>query len=502
LPDVDASLEELSYALDVLGLDGFVLFTNSNGVYLGDPVLESVFEELERRETVVYVHPNPSPDPAAHSLGLPDNLLDFPTDTNRAVAQMHYTNRFARTPRVKYIFSHAGGSIPYLAARFAIIDEMGFIAGGEQRGTAADMFRRIYWDTALATSDPVLRMLRDVAGINQVLYGTDFPYLRRDLQSNSLKNTGAEAPWLTIHPLSHKDSVGAAVLRSTVAPMKGKVQGTAGRGPFNDIMERVAVPDGVTFDAATVGGIHGWWANPAQARKGATIIHAHGGWFNLGTAQAYRNFVGHIALNAGADAFIPEYRLAPEDPFPAAIRDLEACYCGLVDKGITKIALTGDSAGGNLALVLLSIASARDFRSGIAPMGALAFSPVTDLALTGESYDTRAEADPFFTRSQVAGLVRSYLGETDPKNPLASPLYGDLSGLPPIHVHVGDDEVLLDDSHRYVERAVAAGVDAKLEVWMGMPHGFVTNVGGFNAATQALKASGAFLNDRLELTGR
>ena len=185
LPDVDDCLEELSYALDVLGLDGFVLFTNSNGVYLGDPVLEPVFEELERRKTVVYVHPNPSPDAVAHSLGLPDNLLDFPTDTNRAVAQMHYTNRFARTPNVKYIFSHAGGSIPYLAARFAIIDEMGFIPGGGQRGAAADMFRRIYWDTALAASDPVLRMLRDVAGINQVLYGTDFPYLRRDLAVNS-----------------------------------------------------------------------------------------------------------------------------------------------------------------------------------------------------------------------------------------------------------------------------------------------------------------------------
>jgi 6-methylsalicylate decarboxylase len=185
LPDVDASLEELSYALDVLGLDGFVLFTNSNGVYLGDPSLEPVFVELERRKAIVYVHPNPSPDASAHALGLPDNLLDFPTDTNRAVAQMHYTNRFARTPNVKYIFSHAGGSIPYLAARFAIIDEMGFVAGGEQRGKAAKMFRRIYWDTALAASDPVLHMLRDVAGIDQVLFGTDFPYLRRDLAIDS-----------------------------------------------------------------------------------------------------------------------------------------------------------------------------------------------------------------------------------------------------------------------------------------------------------------------------
>jgi 6-methylsalicylate decarboxylase len=187
LPDIDASLEELSYAFDVLGLDGLVLFTNSNGLYLGDTALEPVFEELERRKAVVFVHPNPSPDAVAHSLGLPDNLIDFPTDTNRAVAQMHYTNRFARTPNVKYIFSHAGGSIPYLAARLAIIDEMAFIPGSEERGAVASMFRRMYWDTALAASDPVLRMLRDIAGIDRVLFGTDFPYLRRDLAVNAKK---------------------------------------------------------------------------------------------------------------------------------------------------------------------------------------------------------------------------------------------------------------------------------------------------------------------------
>jgi monoterpene epsilon-lactone hydrolase len=299
----------------------------------------------------------------------------------------------------------------------------------------------------------------------------------------------------TIHPLSQEDSVAAAALRSVVAPMKGKFEGTAGRGLFNDIMERVAVPEGVTFEAATVGGIPGWWAKPARAQKGAAIIHVHGGWFTWGTAQAFRNFAGHIALSAGADAFIPDYRLAPEHPFPAAVRDLEACYRGLVDKEVTKIALTGDSAGGNLALVLLSIAS-------VAPVGAVVFSPITDLALTGETFDTRAEADLYFTKSQAAGLVRSYLGATDPKNPLASPLYADLSGLPPIRIHAGDDEVLLDDSRRYVENAVAAGVDARLDIWMGMPHGFVTNIGGFNAATQALKASGAFLTERLGSTAR
>ena len=150
--------------------------------------------------------------------------------------------------------------------------------------------------------------------------------------------------------------------------------------------------------------------------------------------------------------------------------------------------------------MLLSIASAQASEDAIAPTVAVVFSPVTDLALTGESFDTRAEADPYFTKPQAAGLIRSYLGDTDPKNPLASPLYGDLTGLPPIRVHVGDDEVLLDDSRRYVERAVTAGVDAELDVWMGLPHGFVTNVGGFNAAAQALRASGAFLADRLGRT--
>lgn len=317
------------------------------------------------------------------------------------------------------------------------------------------------------------------------------------MNSSIPTDPATKAHWLVTHPLSQKDSVAAAALRSAVAPMKGKSEGTAARGPFNGIMERVAVPKGVIFEAATEGGISGWWVKPARARNGAAILHVHGGWFNLGTARAFRNFVGHIASSAGADAFIPDYRLAPEHPFPAAVKDIEACYHGLVDKGITGIALTGDSAGGNLALVLLSITSAQTSKDGKVPACAIAFSPVTDLTLSGESYDTRAEADPLFTRSQAAKLVRSYLGETDPKNPLASPLYANLSGLPPVRVHVGDDEVLLDDSRRYVERAAAAGVDARLDIWMGMPHGFVTNIGGFDAATQALNASGAFLNEWL-----
>jgi acetyl esterase/lipase len=216
------------------------------------------------------------------------------------------------------------------------------------------------------------------------------------------------------------------------------------------------------------------WCKPSNARSGDAILHLHGGWFNLGSAQAYWNLVGHIAVRTGAEAFVPDYRLAPEHPFPADKNDVQACYRGLVERGIRNIAISGDSAGGNLALVVLSLATTF---GGQIPVGAAVLSPVTDLALTGERFETRSEADPYFVRAQIEGLVRSYLGDTDPKNPLASPLYGNLAGLPPISIHVGDDEVLLDDSRRYFERAVAAGVDAKLGIWEGMPHGFVGSIG-------------------------
>ena len=112
LPDVDGALAELAYALDDLGLDGVLLFSNARGTYLGDPRFSPLFDELQRRAAVVFVHPNPSPDPSAHALGLPDTLIDFTADTTRAIAQLHYGNTFARTPDIKYIFAHAGAPCP------------------------------------------------------------------------------------------------------------------------------------------------------------------------------------------------------------------------------------------------------------------------------------------------------------------------------------------------------------------------------------------------------
>jgi len=181
LPDVEGSLRETAYALDVLKLDGVVLFSNAHGVYLGDRRFAPLFEELQRRKAVVFIHPTASPDKTFHQLGLPDSLLDFPVDTSRAIASLHYSNTFARTPAVKYIMSHAGGTIPFVATRFGIVDEMKIIDGADERGTAAATLRRLYWDTALSWKGPVLEMLRSVVGMSQVLYGSDFPYLRRDL---------------------------------------------------------------------------------------------------------------------------------------------------------------------------------------------------------------------------------------------------------------------------------------------------------------------------------
>jgi monoterpene epsilon-lactone hydrolase len=124
------------------------------------------------------------------------------------------------------------------------------------------------------------------------------------------------------------------------------------------------------------------------------------------------------------------------------------------------------------------------------------FSPVTDLTLSGDSWSSRAEADPFFVRDQAQGLVEAYLAGHDPADPAVSPLAADLAGFPPVRVHVGDAEVLLDDSLRWVERAVAAGVDVRVEVWDGMPHGFLGSPGQLQAADAAIELVGAFLQDR------
>jgi len=306
--------------------------------------------------------------------------------------------------------------------------------------------------------------------------------------------------FVVIHPLDPEDGAITAAMRAMASSTKGARRGLEARGQFDAFMESVLPRDDVTFETDTLGGIPGLWVRPADCRSGEAIVHLHGGWFNFGSAKAYRHLVGHIAARAGARAFIPDYRLAPEHPFPAAADDVLACYQGLAERNVHRVALTGDSAGGNLALVLASRVTGGAASMNATLVGVSVLSPVTDLTLSGATYETRADADPLFTRPQVAELVHSYLGSTDARHPLASPLHGRLAGMPPVRIHVGDDEVLLDDSLRYVERAVGARVDARVDVWMGMPHGFPGSIGRLKAAAQALDAIGTFLTGRLQAT--
>jgi acetyl esterase/lipase len=297
------------------------------------------------------------------------------------------------------------------------------------------------------------------------------------------------------HPLDTQDAPVIAGIRTATRPQKGAPWRIEARRFYDALLEGVSPREDVTFESAAVGGVPGVWVRPASSRSDEAILHVHGGWFVSGSATAYRHLVGHIAARAGTKAFVPDYRLAPEHPFPAAVDDVLAVYRGMDDSGIPRIAVTGDSAGGNLALVLASCVAAKAVPAKATLVAVAAFSPVTDLTLSGATYETRADADPYFTKQQVAALVQSYLGNADPNDPLASPLQGRFSGLPPIRIHVGDDEVLLDDSRRYVERAVAGGVDARLDVWTGMPHGFVAIIGPIRASAQALDAIGLFLTD-------
>lgn len=292
---------------------------------------------------------------------------------------------------------------------------------------------------------------------------------------------------VTTHPLSASDAAITAAMRAAAAPHKGALRGIDARGPFDMIIGLTALAEGVTYRPDKIGGIAGWWCEPAGAKPGLALLHLHGGWFHWGTAEAFRGLVGHLARRIGVAAFIPDYRLAPEHPYPAGLRDCEACYRGLETMGY-RIALSGDSAGGNLALLLSAL---------VQPVATAVLSPVTDLTLSGPSWTTHAGADFYFTREQAEELAISYLDGTNLADPLASPLHGDLSRLPPVRVHVGDQEMLLDDSRLYVERVKAAGADITLDIWEGMPHGFTGAAGKLEAADAALQAIAVFLAEKL-----
>lgn len=302
---------------------------------------------------------------------------------------------------------------------------------------------------------------------------------------------------MTIQPLSPEDATAVAAMRQAASAHKGEKLGPEARPMFDAMFAATPAAANVRIGPATVGGITGFWLRLPNARPGASMLYLHGGGYVLGSAEALTHFAGQIAARVGADTFVPNYRLAPEHPFPAAIDDAVAAYHGLVAEGADRIVVVGDSAGGGLTLSLLSILASDKTKGMVQPVGAAVMSPWTDLALTGDTFETKAEADPIFTRGVLQGFADMYLQGQDPTNPKASPLHAELNGLPPIRIDVGDDEVLLADAARYADRARAAGVEVTLSVWEGMPHVFQSSLGRFLAAEQSVDAVGDFLRQRL-----
>ena len=300
------------------------------------------------------------------------------------------------------------------------------------------------------------------------------------------------------HELSPNDGAIVAAIRAQVAPMKGNMVGPEARAMFDQIMEQTPEAAGVTYENGVAGGVPGIWCRPKSAHPGNVILYLHGGAYVMGSVGAYRKFVGQIAARTNTTVFAADYRLAPEHVFPAAVDDAQAAYRGLVEQGDQRIIVAGDSAGGGLALVLLSLAQANSAAgNGLAPSAGIILSPWTDLAVTGQSVQNRADEELFLTRDVLDASRKLYLRTRDATDPLASPLYGKLKGLPPIQLHVGTSEILLDDSLRYAVSARAQGVDATAHVWEGMAHVFPASVGTFDAADQALSIMAQFMHDKL-----
>ena len=230
-------------------------------------------------------------------------------------------------------------------------------------------------------------------------------------------------------------------------------------------------PAGATVAAVDAGGSPAGWVLPSGGDNGAVIYYLHGGAYTFGDMATYRDLLGFLSRRTRARALWLDYRLAPECPFPAAVDDALAGYRWLLEQGVAPeaIVFAGDSAGGGLALATLL--AARDAGLPL-PAGATLLSPWTDL--TGESATAKshAAADPMLHGAGIGAAGRIYLAGADPRTPLASPLFADLRDLPPLLIHVGDAEVLLDDSRSLAERARAAGVEVTLHVWPGMFHVF------------------------------
>lgn len=241
------------------------------------------------------------------------------------------------------------------------------------------------------------------------------------------------------------------------------------RAQYEALMSRGQLPPHVRVEAVTASMLPAEWVSTPGAVSDRVMLYLHGGGYQLGSCHSYRLLAATLSQVTGFRLLVLDYRLAPEHPFPAALEDAAAAYRWLIATGVkpNHIMLAGDSAGGGLALAAL--VSLRDAGEAL-PAGAILLSAWTDLALTGTSWLTNEEKDFLVTRAFTLEERLAYLGERDPRTPLASPLYADLHGLPPLLIQVGSDEVLLDDATRVAERAQQAGGAVTLHIAEGMWH--------------------------------
>jgi acetyl esterase/lipase len=288
-------------------------------------------------------------------------------------------------------------------------------------------------------------------------------------------------------------------LQQAIDAMKGLAQAPVTTPQeMRALFEQMAAPAeaDVKSEPVTAGGVKAEWISAPGADSGRAVLYLHGGGYVLGSIKTHRDLMGRISRAAKARVLGVDYRLAPEHPFPAAVDDAVAAYRWMLQQDLnpSRIAVAGDSAGGGL--VVATLVAIRDAKLPT-PGAGVCLSPWVDLEGIGESMTTREHLDPVVRRDGLKQMAAAYLAGKDPRTPLAAPLYADLKGLPPLLIQVGDAETLLDDSNRLAERARAAGIQVKLEVWPEMIHVFQLFAGFLPEGQQAVQGIGQYLNQQL-----
>lgn len=301
--------------------------------------------------------------------------------------------------------------------------------------------------------------------------------------------------------ISFRASVVRAVTRAwfkTVDAEKANVQRM--RNTWHAMARVLWTASGVNIQRCEVGGQSAEWLIPKNSPPRKMLLYLHGGAYIMGNCATHRQLVSYIARSSGVAALLPEYRLAPEHPFPAAIDDAVRVYRALLADGYAAedIVVAGDSAGGGLIMaLLLSLRDSGDPQ----PAAACLLSPWLNLTGSGESMRTRAHRDPWFQPEDLQIVAAYYCSKNELTHPLVSPVYADLSGLPPIYIQVGADEILLSDSTDAADKLEHAGGNVELEIWPGMWHVFQIFVHQMPESRAAVRKIGAFIRTALNLEG-